>query len=103
MPSFKSILPSLAFLALAQARSIVSRGSTTTTNSSEFITSTTEITTIDATGGSPAVVILDYGRSVEGIPAFEVLSKEGDTSTFEITYGESSAALSSYMVRGRKI
>ncbi|KAF7534549.1 hypothetical protein G7054_g6117 [Neopestalotiopsis clavispora] len=100
MPSFKSILPSLAFLALAQARSIVSRGSTTTTNSSEFITSTTEITTIDATGGSPAVVILDYGRSVEGIPAFEVLSKEGDTSTFEITYGESSAALSSYMSDG---
>ncbi|ETS77973.1 hypothetical protein PFICI_10035 [Pestalotiopsis fici W106-1] len=100
MPFLKSLFPSLALLALAQARSVRPRQLAITSNSSDFISSTTEITTINATDGSPAVVILDYGWSVEGIPSFEVISKEGDTSTFEITYGETSAALNSYMSDG---
>lgn len=37
-------------------------------------------------------------HSVEGITAFEIVSVDGDTFTFEITYGESRAALSIYMV-----
>ncbi|KAK8108242.1 uncharacterized protein PG998_010255 [Apiospora kogelbergensis] len=43
---------------------------------------------------------LDYGRSIEGIPAFEILSTEGDTSAFEISYGETNAALGNYMSDG---
>ncbi|KAK8137302.1 Six-hairpin glycosidase-like protein [Apiospora sp. TS-2023a] len=49
---------------------------------------------------APAVQTLDYGRSIDGIPAFEVLSAEGDTSAFEMTYAESKAALGNYMSDG---
>ncbi|KAH7318039.1 hypothetical protein B0I35DRAFT_408995 [Stachybotrys elegans] len=38
--------------------------------------------------------------SVEGIPTFEIVSASGDTSVFEITYGESKAALGMYMSDG---
>lgn len=61
--------------------------------------STNDTTILTATAGVPAIVTLDYGHSIEGIPTFEVVSVEGDTSVFEITYAESSTALSSYMVR----
>ncbi|KAI1843412.1 hypothetical protein JX265_013294 [Neoarthrinium moseri] len=106
MPSYKSLLPSLALLALAHGRTVArvqpvaAREPPSSRDTTEFITSTAEITTLDATTGSSAVVILDYGWSVEGIPAFDVVSVEGDTSTFEITYGESKAALDSYMSDG---
>jgi hypothetical protein len=43
-------------------------------------------------------VILDYGHEVEGIPSFEVLSHQGDTSLFEVSYAESLASFSQYMV-----
>lgn len=62
-------------------------------------TSTNETTILTATTGAPAIVTLDYGHSIEGIPTFEVVSVKGDTSVFEITYAESLSALSSYMVR----
>jgi hypothetical protein len=45
------------------------------------------------------ILVLDYGAEVEGIPAFEVVSATGDTSVFEMTYSETKAALSLYMVR----
>lgn len=64
-----------------------------------FITLSEDVIVLDSTSDGPAIRTLDYGRSVDGIPAFEVLSAEGDTSVFEITYGESSAALKTYMVR----
>lgn len=99
MPSFKSTASSLALVAVAQARTItLQQPISARDDASELITSTSEITTLDATNGSPAVIILDYDWNVEGVPAFEVVSQEGDTSTFEITYAESSAALNTYMV-----
>jgi hypothetical protein len=35
-------------------------------------------------------VTLDYGRNVEGLPTFEVVSRTGDTSGFEMSYADSS-------------
>lgn len=66
---------------------------------SGLITSTNDTTRLTASDDTPAVVTLDYGHAVEGIPTFEVVSAEGDTSVFEITYAESLAALNIYMVR----
>lgn len=66
---------------------------------SGLITSTNKTTTLTASNGTSAVVTLDYGHAIEGIPTFEVVSVEGDTSVFEITYAESLAALNVYMVR----
>ena len=53
---------------------------------------------LKTSNGNPSVVIFDYGRSVEGIPTFDVVSATGDTSRLEVTYAESKAALSKYMV-----
>ncbi|KAI0975221.1 Six-hairpin glycosidase-like protein [Xylaria arbuscula] len=61
-----------------------------------LITSTNEAITLASTNGS-AIVILDYGRVIEGIPSFDVVSVEGDTSLLEISYAESLAALDNYM------
>lgn len=66
--------------------------------SSDFITLSDGFIVLDSTSAGPAIHTIDYGRSIDGIPAFEVVSTEGDTSVFEITYGESSAALKTYMV-----
>jgi hypothetical protein len=48
--------------------------------------------------GANSTIIFDYGHIVEGFPRFEIVSAQGDTSHFEMTYGESKAALSNYMV-----
>ncbi|CAH0039566.1 unnamed protein product [Clonostachys solani] len=56
--------------------------------------------TLLANSSGPAVIILDYEQSFEGIPEFEVLSTRGDTSVLEITYAESKAALGNYMSDG---
>lgn len=90
-----------ALLAVGESRPHASYGQTLPRSgavSSGIITSTNETTILTAKVGEPAVVTLDYGRAIEGIPTFEVVSVEGDTSVFEITYAESLAALSSYMV-----
>lgn len=51
------------------------------------------------TGNSTSsVIIIDYGHEVEGIPSFEVLNREGDTSLFEVSYAESLASFDGYMV-----
>lgn len=67
-------------------------------NANEFITVSHGVITLDSRSADPAIHTLDYSHSVDGIPAFEVVSAKGDTSVFEITYGESSAALKMYMV-----
>jgi hypothetical protein len=63
-----------------------------------FITAQEGDLTLYATTSEPDVIILDYGRNVEGIPGFEVVDTRGETSVFEVTYAESRAALSRYMV-----
>lgn len=67
-----------------------------------LITSTNETVTLTSTD-SPAVAVLDYGRVIEGIPSFDVVGVEGDTSVFEISYAESLAALDNYMVKSLRI
>jgi hypothetical protein len=67
-------------------------------DANDFITISRGVNTLDSRSAGPAIHTLDYGRSVDGIPTFEVVSAQGDTSSFEITYGESSAALKTYMV-----
>lgn len=89
-------------LAVGEARPTEGSGWTTSCSaavSSGLVTSTNETTILNATIGAPAIVTLDYGHAIEGIPTFEVVSVEGDTSIFEITYAESLAALNTYMVR----
>ncbi|KAH8894275.1 Six-hairpin glycosidase [Thozetella sp. PMI_491] len=95
---------SLALLPLSQGRAarervqrLDYRAATYDDVSPEFISASDDVIALDSTSGSPAIQIFDYSHSVEGIPAFEVISADGDTSTFEITYGESSAALGVYM------
>lgn len=66
--------------------------------SSGLVTSTNETVNLTAEIGAPAIFTFDYGRAIEGIPTFEVVSVEGDTSVFEITYAESMAALNTFMV-----
>lgn len=97
MTALASHLIFLAFLAVSQSRPNISRSATT---SSGLVTSTNETTVLSATVHAPGVVILDYGHAVEGIPSFEVVSVDGDTSAFEITFAESLAALSTYMSDG---
>lgn len=95
----------LALSATSQSRpnpgagQIIARSAAT---SSGLITTTNE-TTVLASASAPRIVTLDYGHAVEGIPSFEVVSVDGDASAFEVTYAESLAALSSYMVREAKI
>lgn len=91
----------IAFLAVGESRSIGGSGQAPRRSaavSSKVVTSTNETTVLNAEIDAPAIVTLDYGHAVEGIPSFEVVSVLGDTSVFEITYGESLAALNTYMV-----
>jgi hypothetical protein len=95
----------MAFLAVGQPRQVSSPLARpqrvvrqSAAHSSGLVTTTNETTILSATADAPAIVTLDYGHSVEGIPTFEVLSMEGDASVFEITYAESLAALDIYMV-----
>lgn len=62
-----------------------------------IISGSDDIQTLNA-NATGSVIILDYGHELEGIPSFEVLSHHGDTSLFEISYAESLASFSQYMV-----
>lgn len=53
---------------------------------------------LSSNGVTPAIIILDYGRDVEGYATFQVSSMSGDTSGFEMTYSETYALLGSAMV-----
>ena len=73
---------------------------TSDAHNAEFVSAATGVQTLTA-NTTDSVIIIDYGREVEGLPSFEVLSHEGDTSHFEISYAESLAAFDTYMVRHR--
>lgn len=53
---------------------------------------------LSSDGVTPAIIILDYGRDVEGYATFQVSSMSGDTSGFEMAYSETYALLGSVMV-----
>lgn len=53
---------------------------------------------LSSDGTSPSIVVLDYGRNVEGYATFNVSKRSGDTSAFEMTYSETRALLDSDMV-----
>ncbi|GCB22969.1 hypothetical protein AAWM_05854 [Aspergillus awamori] len=55
---------------------------------------------LSSNGSSPAIVILDYGKDVEGYATFEVTRQSGDTSCFEMSYGETREAMDLYMADG---
>ncbi|RAL14294.1 putative alpha-L-rhamnosidase C [Aspergillus homomorphus CBS 101889] len=55
---------------------------------------------LSSDGITPAIVVLDYGRDVEGYATFQVSQRSGDTSAFEMTYSESHALLDSDMGDG---
>jgi hypothetical protein len=92
MPELSKLL-SLASFAIATASCSASE-----TPNPKFISASDGVQTLNANATS-SVVILDYGHEVEGIPSFEVLSHQGDTSLFEISYAESLASFNQYMVR----
>lgn len=91
------LIPLLAGLALADKSCNTSATSTSDADNAKFLSGTTGIRTLTA-NTTNSVIIIDYGHEVEGIPSFEVLSREGDTSHFEISYAESLAAFDTYMV-----
>jgi len=82
----------LAAFAVATAPCISSEG-----HHVKFLSGSDGIQVLNANATS-SIIILDYGHEVEGIPSFEVLSHQGDTSLFEISYAESLASFSQYMV-----
>ena len=71
---------------------------TSDAQNAKFVSAATGVQTLTA-NTTDSVIIIDYGHEVEGLPSFEVLSLEGDTSHFEISYAESLAAFDTYMVR----
>ena len=53
---------------------------------------------LSSNGIMPSVIILDYGKDVEGYPTFNVTRRSGNTSIFEMSYSETRAVLDSHMV-----
>lgn len=53
---------------------------------------------LSSNGVTPSVIILDYGKDVEGYPTFNVTRRSGNTSIFEMSYSETRAMLDSHMV-----
>lgn len=53
---------------------------------------------LSSNGIAPSVIILDYGKDVEGYPTFNVTRRSGNTSIFEMSYSETRAMLDSHMV-----
>ncbi|KAL5359966.1 Six-hairpin glycosidase-like protein [Aspergillus floccosus] len=56
--------------------------------------------TLSSNSTAPSVLILDYGRNVEGYGTFQVSRRSGDTSVFEMSYSETEALLDTYMADG---
>jgi len=54
---------------------------------------------LSSDGIAPSVIILDYGKDVEGYPTFNVTRRSGNTSAFEMSYSETRAMLDSYTVK----
>ncbi|KAF4240524.1 hypothetical protein CNMCM6457_007102 [Aspergillus fumigatiaffinis] len=53
-----------------------------------------------AYGTASAIIVLDYGRDVEGYGTFQVTRRSGNTSVFEMSYSETRALLDTYMADG---
>lgn len=106
-PSSKVVLATAAItlIDIISARSITpysklfAKSARGTPQNDAIIYASNGTTTFSSNGTAASVVVLDFGRNVEGKPTFEVVSASGDTSVFEISYGETEAAFSVYMVR----
>ncbi|KAK1840452.1 condensin complex component cnd1 [Colletotrichum chrysophilum] len=102
----KTVSEGFKVVQLAAARSItpysklLAQSAPGTPQNDAIIYASNGTTTLSSNGTAASVVVLDFGRNVEGIPTFEVVSASGDTSVFEISYGETEAALSVYMSDG---
>ncbi|GFG18511.1 hypothetical protein IFM5058_09083 [Aspergillus udagawae] len=55
---------------------------------------------LSSDGTSPSIIILDYGRDIEGYGTFHVSRRSGNTSVFEMSYSETDALLNTYMADG---
>jgi hypothetical protein len=91
MLELAKLLPFASFAIAAASRNA------SETHHAKFISGSNGVQTLNASAAG-SIVILDYGHEVEGVPSFEVLSHQGDTSLFEISYAESLASFSQYMV-----
>ncbi|PVH75255.1 glycoside hydrolase family 78 protein [Cadophora sp. DSE1049] len=56
--------------------------------------------TLQSDGKTPGIFIIGHGVDVGGLPTFQVVSRSGDTSVFEMAYSESRALLDTYMGDG---
>jgi hypothetical protein len=91
-----TMLTLLSFVSLATFAVANAPCNSSETRHVKFSTGSDDIQTLNATS---SIIVLDYGHEVEGIPSFEVLNHQGDTSLFEISYAESLTSFSQYMVR----
>ena len=88
----------LAWEALASCHPTLTRPLSYTVNGTHIPVNKKTTFKLSSDGIKPSILFLDYGRNVEGLASFEVAHRAGDTSVFEMTYGESRAVLDSYMV-----
>jgi hypothetical protein len=92
------MLTLLSFVSLATFAVATAPCNGSETHHVKFLSGSDDVQILNVNAAS-SIIILDYGHEVEGIPSFEVLSHQGDTSLFEISYAESLASFSQYMVR----
>ncbi|QKD56927.1 Six-hairpin glycosidase-like protein [Fusarium oxysporum Fo47] len=69
-------------------------------DNSKAILGNTDSVTLTSNGKTPGILIIDYHQNVDGFPTFEVVKTKGNTSVFELTYGETKAAVNQYMGDG---
>jgi hypothetical protein len=70
----------------------------TGSNGSSFPAKNGTVLKLSSDGETPSVLVLDYGRSIEGYATFEVIRSSGNTTVFEMSYSETRALLDNYMV-----
>lgn len=82
----------------SQKHHLAQKSTSSSSTDETIIFGSKETTALTSDGRTASTVVLDYSHNVEGFPTFEVISTSGDTSSFEISFAESKAALDSYMV-----
>ncbi|CAI4217679.1 unnamed protein product [Parascedosporium putredinis] len=65
-------------------------------NTADLVLGRAKDITLSSDGKVPGILIIDYDHNVEGFPTFEVVEVQGDASVFEVTYGETRAAVDQY-------
>jgi hypothetical protein len=97
---YLTLLPVWTAVAGATASKTLYKSSTWTQNNQTQINPIHNGTfyNLSSDGSRPSIIILVYGKDVEGIPTFRASQRQGDTSRFEITYSESRSLLDSFMV-----